>query len=119
RTVATILLGNARRKQGYLESECTQQSGEGAVHLVTEPAAVPLDTFANETILLADDLPPEANVEILKRHAEHVRTVQATQRLGCRRRHTGVANASQVCSDVEHGYSILSRLPRLCLAQRI
>ena len=97
--------------QGDLESERTQEGGEGTVEFVAEPAAALVDDLVQEAGFVADDFAAEMDVEVLEGDGEEVGAVEGLQSL---RRWLGracMADAFEIGGNVH--YSMASLLSRL------
>ena len=110
RSISAVLAGDARRQEGYLESEGAQESRKRTVKLITEPAAMAADDFANRGLVVNLDPPGQRDVQILERHNLHVATMQAAQRTESWLDGSGVSETAKVRGDVQVPWPHTNRL---------
>jgi len=94
---ATVGIADAGGQQCYLETQIAEEGGKSSVQFVTETTAVFVDDLMHETIFIADDRFPQANVEVLEGDGEHVGAVEGAQRF------ESDGSSTLVCDAVEVG----------------
>jgi hypothetical protein len=86
-----------------LKSHRTQKRGKSAVHLVAEATAAFVHDLVQEAAFVADNLPAEGDVEILKGNCEHVGAVEGAESLSGGFSRPDVSYPEQVGIDLEVG----------------
>jgi hypothetical protein len=82
------------------EAERLEQPGEGAVELVAPAAAAVAHDLAVVVLGVEHVSPAQVQIEVLERHRQHVRPVQAGERVGARLERAVVPDPGQVLADI-------------------
>jgi len=88
-----LLVRDAGGERRHADAQTFKQRGKGAVELVAEAATTLADDLPDETLRVEKDLAAPADIEILKRHAQHVPAMDLAQRVDAKRKGTFIADS--------------------------
>src|SRR5215813_3588837 len=104
----TVIAWDSRRKKRHFKSKCFQERCEGAIQLVTKPAASLFYDLVHEGPGIEHNPAPQGDIQILKRNGEHVCAMDLAQCFHRPLSRAGVADAREIGSYV-HPYWINGR----------